>query len=362
MKKSFLVFILVAISFLLWGQKDREFEPLNVEREAPFKFVSQEFSGSVEQVDDFMKEFMKNFFDQQLIPNGHPMALFHNEPKSAEDRNVKFEIGFPVGTRDDLNVRPPLKVQDIQLPAVMRHVHTGPYTELFGVYSKLKGMVRQGCCGWSRGFTIHRFLNNPEYVKPEEIKTEVLIPIETGPGFEANKPRVKTGQSMDYTIMYKSYRGSVDQIGSFVEDFLRLFFGQNRTPSGQPMIIFPDIPRSPKDRNIRMDIGIPIPGKDPGGIRYYREGRDIQPASGIRGRRDESSALKTKRLKMNNFASLDHTGPYVKLFDTHKEMVQELNRYSYQTDSGQAILILMNNPTVVNPEEIKAKIIIPGRR
>lgn len=377
MKKNFLVFILVAISFLLLGQKEKDLVTFSVEPETNFKFVSQEFKGSVNQIEGFMKEFMKNFFDQQLIPNGQPMAIFHNEPKSAEDQDLKFEIGFPVGTRDDVKVKSPLKVRDIELPTVVKHVHTGPYQELFGVYEKLKGVARQNDSDlWGKGFTIHRFLNNPEYVKPEEIKTEVIVPVkETSRLTTSKKPLLKIGESVHYTVMYKSYQGSVDQIGEFVQDFLKEFFSENRTPMGQPMVIFANAPRGSKDKDLKMDIGIPISEKDkdllsPKGTVPIK-GREIKPATtekhphstepgDVRIPKGGKSALKIKTVHMDNVAKQEHIGPYEKLFEVHREMLQETKRQNFQVSETQAILILLNNPTLVKPEEIRAKIIIPA--
>lgn len=354
MKKSIAVLILAAIPFLLLGQEEKSLpgqtgttvpgqrQKLAVEIETPFRFVSQEFKGSVNQVTQFMDEFTKNFFSQKLIPNGQPMALFHNEPKSADDKEVLIEIGFPIGDQVDVKVAAPLKIQTIELPPVLRHVHKGPYEQLFSVYESLKGMVRNSGLEWSREFTIHRFLNNPDYVSRDEIQTEVIVPIQGDKDLMDIKttPPLHLGDSINYMVMYKSYRGSVSQIDDFVQSFLKEFFAAKRSPAGRPMVIFENAPMSPNERNLKMDIGFPITETE------------IKP--------NVSSSLKVRNVQMTNVARQKNIGPYEKIFATYNGMLQAVKPQSYQTGGSQVILILLNNPTMVKPEEIESEIIFPS--
>lgn len=364
MKKSILLLIFATIPFLLLGQEERlppeqtvtniqvqrqagthilaPRQKLVVEIEPPFKFVSQEFKGSVTQIKQFMDEFSKNFFNQRLIPNGQPMALFHNEPKSADDKEVLLEIGFPIGDQVDVKVIPPLKIQSIELPPVLRHVQKGPYEQLFSVYESLKGMVKNSGLEWSREYTVHRFLNNPDYVSRDEIQTEVIVPILGDRALMdiRTTPPLSLGDSINYMVMYKSYRGSVSQISNFVQDFLKEFFAEKRSPAGRPMVIFEYAPMSPNDRNLRMDIGFPITETE------------IKPGT--------KSSLKVRNVQMTHVARQKNIGPYEKIFATYNGMLQVAKPQSYQTGGSQVILILLNNPTIVKPEEIESEIIFPS--
>ncbi|MGE5341240.1 MAG: GyrI-like domain-containing protein [Candidatus Omnitrophota bacterium] len=337
MKKIFLILILVAIPLFIMGQREpvRQSEPFTVETEKPFIFVSQEFKGSVEQLNQFMNEFTKNFFDQKLIPLGQPMALFYNEPKNSRDRNVKMEIGFPVSGRE--KVKSPLKSQEMNLPSVAKYVHTGPYEKLFGTHERMKGLASNRGYNWTKKYTILRFVNNPSFVRPEEIKTEVLIPLEGSPPLLA-APLLRTEDSINYQIVYKEYKGPVSKLGEFVDNFMKDFFAQKLSPGGPPMVVFTNTPRDQKEE-VKMKVGFPI--------------GDRQMSATFK------PPLKVDQVKMGKVVRRMHTGPYENIFGTQQDTLRLMRTRNMKQTNSQAILILLNNPSYVKKEDIQAEVILP---
>lgn len=335
MKKLVLVFILVTIPFFLFSQE----QPYRVEPEKPFIMVSQDFSGSVSQVKQFMSEFMKNFFDQQLMPSGQPLAIFYNAPRSSSDRGVKMEIGIPVPGRVD--VKSPLKIREVQLPPMMKSVHRGRYEALFDAYVKLRGLAKSGELQWSEQFVIHRFLNNPDYVQPNEILTEVLIPLAGNPAIRAQSA-FKVGEQLDLRIVYRDYKGSVNQLGDFVNDFMKSFYSRKLSPAGQPVVVFSRAPRSSSEQGIQIRVGFPVGSRFP----------DTRLLRG-------NPPLRLQRIRYSNVAVYEHMGPYEKIFDSQKVMLNSVQCSALRSRGSQVILILENNPALVKPEEIKVQILLP---
>lgn len=250
-----------------------------------------------------------------------------------------MEIGLPVPSQVD--VKSPLKIREVQLPPLMKSVQQGPYEKLFDAYVKLKGLAKSGELQWSEQYVIHRFLNNPDYVQPNEILTEVLIPLAGNPGLKAS-PVFESGDMIDLRLVYKNYKGSVNQMGDFVNDFMKSFYSRKLSPAGQPVVILSRAPKSSSEQGIQMSVGFPVGSKFP-------------DTKLLRG----NPPLKMQRIQLSNVAKFEHMGPYEKIFDSHDQMLRSVRGNALKAKGSQVILILENNPALVKPEEIQVQIIIP---
>jgi len=169
MRKTVLMSVLVAACFgVTLGQE------VKIQDSTPFSYAGLSCSGSYEQFGVKMGQFMQEFFKQKLTPAGAPFGLYLNSPEEVKKEDLKWEIGFPVAK--DAAVAEPLKKGEFGFRKVASAIHAGPYDKVTETYARmLKFMAANGYR--AVGPVLERYLNNPMQVKPEDLKTEVIIPV-----------------------------------------------------------------------------------------------------------------------------------------------------------------------------------------
>ncbi|MFC1802718.1 GyrI-like domain-containing protein [Thermoproteota archaeon] len=89
-------------------------------------------------------------------------------------QNLDVEIGFPVS--DDLPGRNDVKPSKIPAGKYVSCVFTGPYSDIEPAYNALTKEIKEN------GYEVTRiayelYLNDPDVIPPNELKTEILFPI-----------------------------------------------------------------------------------------------------------------------------------------------------------------------------------------
>lgn len=140
--------------------------------------VSQEFQGPVSGLEDNMKAFTDMFFKQGFLPTGPPMGIFYEQPQD-EQTVVRYALAFPVASTNmrAMKVEEPLKIQNLKFKKTMKFEHVGPYQDLFRVHNKLTKSYKTARAG-APGPVIHQFIDNPALVKSNDLRTEVLVPVQ----------------------------------------------------------------------------------------------------------------------------------------------------------------------------------------
>lgn len=170
MRKMVLMSMLVAACLgLALGQE------VKILDSTPFSYAALSCSGSYEQIGVKIGQFMQEFFKQKLTPAGPPFGLYLNSPKDVKTEDLKWEIGFPVAK--DAVVAEPLKKGEFGFLKAASAIHTGPYDKVGETYAAMLKFIEAN--GWRMaGPWLEKYLNNPMQVKPEELKTEVIMPVE----------------------------------------------------------------------------------------------------------------------------------------------------------------------------------------
>ena len=113
---------------------------------------------------------------------GAPNAAYFNSPAEAPPEELHWEVRWPVGlsisprepNEEGLGVR---RVESRQVTAV---IHRGPYNQVGSTYKVLMESISgQGyeICGPAEEV----YLNDPASTAPEELLTEVRLPVKGGP-------------------------------------------------------------------------------------------------------------------------------------------------------------------------------------
>jgi AraC family transcriptional regulator len=170
MRKTIVMFALAAAcAGLALGQE------VKILDSTPFSYAGLSCSGSYEQMGLKIGQFMQEFFKQKLTPAGPPFGLYLNTPREVKPEDLKWEIGFPVAK--DAVVAEPLKKGEYGFRKVASAIHTGPYDKVGETYARMLKFVEAN--GYRvAGPCLEKYLNNPMQVKPEELKTEVIMPVE----------------------------------------------------------------------------------------------------------------------------------------------------------------------------------------
>ncbi len=101
---------------------------------------------------------------------GPPFALYY----SMDTESFDVEIGFPVESAGDGNKR--IRFGTLPAGTAAVEIHRGPYNTLENTYvsmmKEIESMGRQ-----MDTFMYEFYLNDPDVVAPEEIETEIYLPL-----------------------------------------------------------------------------------------------------------------------------------------------------------------------------------------
>jgi effector-binding domain-containing protein len=142
----------------------------------PFSYAYMEFKGSYQQVPAKIQEFMAAFFQQKLMPVDGFFGMYFNSPSQVREEELLWRLAFPVAA--DAAVAAPLQKGEFNFTKIAVYLYIGPYDKVDYAYGKiaafcdLNGYKTVGPC-------IEKYLDmNPMAVKPEELRTEINVPVE----------------------------------------------------------------------------------------------------------------------------------------------------------------------------------------
>lgn len=151
-------------------------DEIEIRKETPFTYVCLECSGPSSQILPQITQFIGAVYKQRLVPTGKLLFLFYDNPgviSSADD--VRWEVALPVS--EDALVSEPLTKKEYNYTETAYFLFKGPYEQLTGTYSWLMDQIEAK--GYkASGPTMQRHLDDPNQTKPEDLRTEMIIPIE----------------------------------------------------------------------------------------------------------------------------------------------------------------------------------------
>lgn len=246
---------------------------VNNARAVSFWVVVSEFTGSFQDVQGQIETFTKEFSNQNLGPfleGYHPQSVLVLYEKPGAGKKSRMAVGLTVPAH--LMVKEPLRAEWIRFPSAAVTTHVGPYEQLGSVHDAILRPLQQAPqqaqdTGSPRGWpVVLLLLNNPAYVQPNEIRTEMIVPLVavqqiTAQGKEEIQQAVKAAHPVSYSIVSESFEGSVDRLGEYVKKFLQEFNGQGlgkslASPDVRPLAILHEDPDQKK--SIRIEIAFPV--------------------------------------------------------------------------------------------------------
>jgi AraC family transcriptional regulator len=171
MKKTvFACILIIAMAAIISGQE------VVIQDTAPFTYAYLECSGSYAQIPAKIGAFMQSFFQQGLAPLGNFFGMYLNSPAQVKEEELQWRLGFPVAA--EAAVAAPLLKGECQATQIAVYLHVGPYDKVSDAYAKIFAFIDQN--GYKvAGPCIEKYLDmNPMAVKPEELRTEINVPVE----------------------------------------------------------------------------------------------------------------------------------------------------------------------------------------
>ena len=143
---------------------------------APFTYAYLECSGSYNQIPAKIGEFMPEFFKQNLMPAGNFFGMYLNAPGQVKEEELQWRLGFPIAA--EATVAAPLLKGECTATKIASYLYVGPYEKVGEAYVKISAFIDQN--GYKMvGPTIEKYLDmDPSAVKPEDLRTEINIPVE----------------------------------------------------------------------------------------------------------------------------------------------------------------------------------------
>ena len=185
-----IIWILVVLAFVFGCQKKEQAEQevagqeevtTTTEQEAvsiadvsAFSYVCLPFMGSYESHEKVIGDFMQVAGTQGIELSGPMLGIYYNSPMDTPADSLVWEIGFEVP--DTTKVSEPLVIKTWDFTKVAKATHTGTYETVDQTYPQIFEFIgKQNMM--PAGPTMERFLSDPQKVAPEELKTEIWVPV-----------------------------------------------------------------------------------------------------------------------------------------------------------------------------------------
>jgi len=150
-------------------------EAISVEEVQAFGYVYLPMIGSYENHEEAINDLMAAVQEQSVVPAGPMIGIYYDDPEVTPVEELSWEVGFQVA--EGTEVQEPLMLKKWEFTKVVKAMHVGPYEETANMYADIfKFMEDKGLT--QAGPVMERFLDNPEEVTPEELKTEIWIPVQ----------------------------------------------------------------------------------------------------------------------------------------------------------------------------------------
>jgi effector-binding domain-containing protein len=170
----------IALAVLAWrpaaaaGAQESAFSIKDV---PSFAYCCIVHKGPLTDMTSVIGQLMQEMQGQNLFPTiqGPMIGVYYNSPGEVQPGELSWEVGFIVTPQ--ATSLAPLYKKVWEYPTVAATVHVGPYAEVGETIGRLLDRIKE------QGYTVtgpvlERYLNNPMQVKPEELQTEIWIPVE----------------------------------------------------------------------------------------------------------------------------------------------------------------------------------------
>jgi effector-binding domain-containing protein len=331
-----------------------------VKKPHPVSFwaIVLDFTGTFQDVDGQIARLRQEVTNQKLDESlrgfsTKSILILREDPTTKKQGSMAIGLTVP----GFLQVKAPLKMERIQFSKAIIHVHTGPHQELGKIHGEIIAALRETSpskeragakAGWP---VILGLLNDPKTVQPNEVQTELTVPLEDellalgSKELAAIRRAVHDAQPLSYLLVTQKFHGSVDQLSDFLTTFLGEFTSQDLGASlpGPHVVPLALLHQHPTQKTIDIEIGFPV-----------KQRIEVRPPLAI------------VDFRLDKAAVYNHLGDFKRLFPVYEEIVGAIQRelpttQAQHPEAGLPIVLrLLTDPEKVqSPAEIRTDIIVP---
>ena len=150
-----------------------------------FWAVTQDFEGNFDNVDAHMATFTKEAKAQSIV-NANPVGILvlYEDPTGKS----QFRMGIGIALTRRVEVKAPLKVEQMSFSETVHYTHVGPYGQLGKVHEEIATALKKRPKTAAKGAAAARvkntswpvvlkLLNDPKKVRAQQLRTELIVPI-----------------------------------------------------------------------------------------------------------------------------------------------------------------------------------------
>lgn len=142
----------------------------------PFAYCCIVHTGPISDMTSVIGQLIQAMQQQNIFSaiRGPMVAVYYSILTTADSPDLSWEVGFIV--TEQTMAQAPLVKKVWSHNTVAAATHVGPYQKLGETLEKLVAWI--GAQGYAADKPLlERYLNNPMQVKPEELRTEIWIPV-----------------------------------------------------------------------------------------------------------------------------------------------------------------------------------------
>ncbi|MCJ7643884.1 MAG: GyrI-like domain-containing protein [Candidatus Aminicenantes bacterium] len=142
----------------------------------PFAYCCIVHKGPISDISNVIGQLIQAMQEQNIFSaiRGPMVAVYYNTQAPADSPDLAWEVGFIV--TEQTMPQAPLIKKVWSHNTVAATTHVGPYRQIGETIEKLVAWV--GAQGYAANDPLlERYLNSPMQVKPQELRTEIWIPI-----------------------------------------------------------------------------------------------------------------------------------------------------------------------------------------
>lgn len=172
----FFVLSFAVSSTLSWAKNSGQEQFASIKEVQPFTYCCIAHTGPISDMTNVIGQLIQAMQQQNIFSaiRGPMIAVYYSILTAADSKDFSWEVGFIV-TEQTMPQAPLVKRVWSHTP-VASATHVGPYQKVGETIEKLAAWID------SQGYAadkplMERYLNSPMQVKPEELRTEIWIPV-----------------------------------------------------------------------------------------------------------------------------------------------------------------------------------------
>ncbi len=177
-KRVLLPVVLALILLLICGcgKKAKKEPQISVKRVESLTVAYASHKGPYEAMPEVFQKVMGWIQEEGLQMAGPPMGVYYNDPGEVAPEELLWEVQWPIVPKEGKEGKGEVKVKTTEPMEVAFTIHRGAYDQVGQAYTRLEKWIEEndyGIGGPARSI----YLNDPNSVPPESLKTEIQFPV-----------------------------------------------------------------------------------------------------------------------------------------------------------------------------------------